>query len=346
MAILVGDQTADDILGTDEDDVIFGDPYTTGNDLGVPEVGGSLTSARGGNDTIESGAGEDWVIGDAWSIGQSGRGGRDVIRGGADDDILHGDARELEEDARGGNDRIFGDGGSDTILGEGAYLQDDAVGGKDFIKGGAGDDVITGDASVVSGQAVGGADKLYGGGGNDTLRGDAIWLADATGGDDLLNGGGGNDTLVGDGHLMYIDAPEGGDDRLYGGNGADYLYGDALTFSQDVIAGDDFLEGGRGADHLWGDARELQVTEGYLSGADTFYFATRSGLDVIHDFEQGKDLIDVSGYAIGGFSDLAIDDDGVDTFVDLGASAGGAAGRNVVTVEGVLDLTADDFAFA
>ena len=39
------------ITGKGEADFIFGDPFTTGNTLGVPEIGGSLSSSdEAGND--------------------------------------------------------------------------------------------------------------------------------------------------------------------------------------------------------------------------------------------------------------------------------------------------------
>jgi Ca2+-binding RTX toxin-like protein len=95
---------------------------------------------------------------------------------------------------------------------------------------------------------------FYGGNRNDKLYGYA--------GNDELNGGSGNDSL-------------------YGGAGNDELYGDA---------GADSLNGGLGKDTMFGGA-----------GADTFVFtlskdssAKGSRADIIKDFEQGFDLIDLS----------------------------------------------------
>jgi hypothetical protein len=85
---------------------------------------------------------------------------------------------------------------------------------------------------------------------------------------------------------------------------------------------------------------------------DRFVFENGSGLDTIFDFEDGRDLIDLTGFAgIAGFGDLSPDHVaqlGADTAVDLGAAAGGAAGVDVLTLAGfaLADLDAADFLFA
>jgi hypothetical protein len=96
---------------------------------------------------------------------------------------------------------------------------------------------------------------------------------------------------------------------------------------------------------MWGDgtATNGDGTAGtVIGGADTFIFATGSGVDMIMDFEDNNDLIDVSGYGFDELSDMIISDDNVDTTIDFG-------GGNMVTLKGVGDssvLTADDFIFA
>ncbi len=80
-----------------------------------------------------------------------------------------------------------------------------------------------------------------------------------------------------------------GRDRILGGVGNDRLFGDA---GGDTLAGNDqndVLTGGAGRDHLYGG-----------QGADRFVFVTpddslpNSRRDVIHDFTQGEDRIDLS----------------------------------------------------
>ncbi|WP_321363410.1 calcium-binding protein [uncultured Celeribacter sp.] len=120
-----------------------------------------------------------------------------------------------------------------------------------------GDDTLLGydGADLINGGS--GADTIYSGAGDDVLRG-----AD---GYDTIDGGGDNDTLYGGNH----------DDILQGGSGNDTLYGQA---------DDDRIDGGLGNDDLYGG-----------TGADTFVLAGTFGDDVIHDFTDGEDLIDLSG---------------------------------------------------
>ncbi len=105
-----------------------------------------------------------------------------------------------------------------------------------------------------------------GGNGSDTLNG--------TSGRDEINAGNGNDTLS-DGN---------GNDSLSGGNGNDNLLGQV---SNDTLVGgsaDDLLDGGFGNDILTGD-----------QGNDTFALAAGNGVDTITDFNDGSDLIRLSG---------------------------------------------------
>ena len=113
--------------------------------------------------------------------------------------------------------------------------------------------------------------------------------------------GSGNDKYVGkngsvDGEVHGEDGRDqltGGasDDVFYGGEGRDVLSG---------LGGDDVLNGGRGVDQLTGGG-----------GEDVFVFGADSGSDIVFDFAQGTDMIDL-----------------IDLEVDF------AAVRAVTTVEG------------
>ena len=99
----------------------------------------------------------------------------------------------------------------------------------------------------------------------------------ASAGNDVVQGGDGNDSVSGGD----------GDDRLFGGDGDDRLVGSS---------GNDILGGGDGADKLTGS-----------SGRDIFIFTdselgtTKLGEhDVITDFQQGTDKIDISALYDGG----------------------------------------------
>src|SRR5262245_48567449 len=62
------------IVGGPNSDIIFGDPFTTGNTVGVVEVGGPLRAGQSGRDSILAGGGDDFVNGDAWAITGTGHG--------------------------------------------------------------------------------------------------------------------------------------------------------------------------------------------------------------------------------------------------------------------------------
>ena len=145
-------------------------------------------------------------------------------------------------------------------------------------------------------------ENLLGTDGNDTLTGDgnANVIAGAEG-NDTINGGDGNDTLWGDcttsacqtlisQNNSSYSLSTGGNDTLNGGAGNDTLYGED---------GDDTIDGGAGADTLTGGA-----------GIDTFVIRAGDGgsnisdADVITDFQDGTDLIGMSGL---NFSDLTIE---------------------------------------
>ena len=217
---------------------------------------------------------------------------------------LVGDALDNFMKGTRGDDWMDGGAGDDTLRGEAG--NDEAYGGagRDIIRGGAGDDVLhgqDGDDIVVSGDR--GNDMVYGQDGDDVLRGGAD--------NDFLDGGAGADRLVGDR----------GDDALQGGAGDDVLIGHF---------GDDFLIGGDGYDRLVGG-----------DGADTFHVQGSQGVDVVADFQQGVDMIDLSFYDIGSFEQVQMRE----------AAAGGVAidlsdqGGETVLVRNVEidDLSAEDF---
>lgn len=128
---------------------------------------------------------------------------------------------------------------------------------------------------------------------------------------DLVDGNGGNDVIV----LGR------GDDVGVGGDGHDVIAGGR---------GMDMLTGGRGNDKLYGGRDE-----------DTFIFNTGDGHDHIIGFEDGVDLIDLSGTGITSFAELegAIHARGNRAEIEISADQS-------IFVQGArLDLTEDDFLF-
>jgi Ca2+-binding RTX toxin-like protein len=101
-------------------------------------------------------------------------------------------------------------------------------------------------------------------------------------GNDMVQGGDGNDIIAGDA----------GNDRLFGDAGNDQLLGGS---------GHDVLAGGAGTDRLTGgDGRDI-----FLFGDSEIGSSKNGAHDVITDFTQGVDLIDISalydGVAFAGF---------------------------------------------
>ena len=91
---------------------------------------------------------------------------------------------------------------------------------------------------------------------------------------DTLTGGIGNDTVQG----------LGSDDVLSGGFGADTIFGGT---------GDDFIFGDEGDDTLNGGEDNDTLTGG--TGADSFLFDGAFGNDTVTDYDDGIDLLDLSG---------------------------------------------------
>ena len=175
------------ISGTADPDFILGDPYTAGAASyfagvpgfeDIPEIGGTLSSGRGGNDHIASLGGfddvnflTDVVYGDAFEINGTGRGGNDRIVGGEGGGYLVGDAELMSGDGRGGNDQIRGGPGYNSLVGDaGSDMSGNARGGNDVLTGGADGNSMYGDAgSLLSDTARGGNDLITGGAARDYL---------------------------------------------------------------------------------------------------------------------------------------------------------------------------------
>ncbi|WP_395660327.1 S8 family serine peptidase [Aestuariivirga sp.] len=186
---------------------------------------------------------------------------------------------------------IEGNNSANTLSGTNATDTINGLGGNDTISGNGGDDTIDGgaDNDTISGNS--GDDTIDGGSGDDTLNGgtnivagDTVSYASATAGVTVTlastisqnTAGAGSDTLSGFENLTGSNH----NDRLTGSTGANVIKG---------VSGDDVITGGRGADILWGG-----------EGSDTFDFnavnesgITTTSRDVIMDFQQGQDRIDL-----------------------------------------------------
>ncbi|MCP5072221.1 MAG: calcium-binding protein [Rhodobacteraceae bacterium] len=175
----------------------------------------------------------------------------------------------------------------------------------DEIHGGDGDDVLKG---------KGGNDTLFGGSNRDDIKGGA--------GDDNVDGGAANDTVYGNA----------GDDVVTGGGGLDLLYGGA---------GNDDLSGGNGNDTIHAGAGDDTLNGG--SGADEFVLTQGAGNNVITDFTNGSDGIDLSAFALSGYSAVsaAATEGAAGVLIDLTALGGAGS----VLIEGftLAQMDASDF---
>ena len=227
------------------------------------------------NDSIIGSSGDDILIG---------FGGDDDLDGQGGDDTLYGLANRDRMDGGTGDDALYGGMGKDDLRGSNGKDRLEGGAGIDNLYGGSENDTVYGNAGTDILRGGKGGDDLIGGNGGDEIKGqrgaDAIYGGL---GDDLLTGGMGKDRLGGG---RQDDVLKGGDqaDLLYGGRGDDALAGGT---------GDDFLGGGGGDDRLNGGiGNDVLVGNG---GADRFqFYSFRNGeRDVIRDFEDGVDLIDI-----------------------------------------------------
>lgn len=287
-------------------------------------------SARGGNDSIVGGDGSynDFLIGDAWAILDNGRGGDDDLVGGLGTQYVSivGDAQnEMRHGALGGDDFLVGSPGDlgtnrNLLIGDTYYMFNCARGGNDTLQGGA---LVTMDVPGIHGM--------------NAMYGDAVDLVDAAlAGNDLLVGGiDATNFMVGDAYQLgsdllvpnaFIplptDAPTGGNDTLVGGAGPgayNLMLGDAVLAYGAVQMGDDVLFSGlNGAqDEMYGDVDPYDIGgTDWLPGYDTFVFEDTNGADIIGDFQDGYDLIQLSITGYPNFASLALSQvDGTNTLI-------------------------------
>ncbi|MGR3759825.1 M10 family metallopeptidase C-terminal domain-containing protein [Roseobacteraceae bacterium NS-SX3] len=156
----------------------------------------------------------------------------------------------------------------DTIIAHGTNIE--------HAIGGGGRDRLIGNALDNRLEGGGRADRISGRGGEDTLLGGS--------GADSLMGGGGHDRLAGGT----------GQDLLAGGNGRDVLLGRRGSDSLEGGNGNDLLHGHRGSDTLDGGAGNDRLAG--MAGADVFVFRGSAGHDTVGDFQEGADILQITGH--------------------------------------------------
>ncbi len=296
----------ENVIGTDHLDSIRGDSGK--NDL----------YGREGNDSLNGGAGDDRLFGEAGDDELWGLTGADLIDGGKGIDIAvywSSDAAVTVNLATG--------------TGQGGHAEGDEITGVENLWGSDHADTLSGDN---------GANRLYGGRGDDELRGNS--------GDDVLEGDLGADRLDGGPGMdmaSYSLSNEGVTVKLgegiIGGGHAD---GDVLVSIEGIQGSryDDVLEGDNGANRLSGGIGDDTLKGN--GGADRFIFEHSNRDDVILDFTDGEDRIDLTGIGLSGFDDLIMSSDSDGVTIHMTTSGGGT-----ILLEGfdIANLDASDFIF-
>lgn len=307
-----GGDAADDTLtsienvtGSDYDDELSGTASANILDGGA---GADTLRGRGGNDI--------YIVDDAADdvIELAGQ-GTDEVRTALAYYEMHANVERLRYTGAGtfeghgneGNNEMYG-GGSEDVLSGGL--------GHDNLLGGGGDDILYGGDGHDTLQGQAGADYMDGGEGSD------IYIVDNV--SDMVDDSGTGATDVDEVYFTYIEdfneytMPIAIEKLRYNSFAGDFVaYGNELDnviqsgAGDDVLSGfggNDELRGGSGDDVLYGDdGSDLLIGQGgadvFVGGsdADVFrigYWDSGVGIDAdtIDDFEQGADVIDISGW--------------------------------------------------
>lgn len=289
----------------------------TGNDEANRLTGNAganiLDGQFGGADTLVGAAGNDTYLVDAEdTIVEVANGGTDTVRAAFSYTL----GANLENLVFLGDEAIDGTGNglANALTGNAANNSLDGGLGNDLLSGGDGGDTLIGGL---------GNDLLSGGDGGDTLIGGL--------GTDQMSGGAGNDTYVVDGGDAIIELSRGGTDTVL--SSASYALGvnlENLTLTGTAAINgtgnslNNALTGNSAANRLAGGAGADTLSGG--DGADVFVFRTSNETsnavgtcDVITDFVQGQDIIDLSAI------DASTKITGNNAFTWLGIGAIGAS---------------------
>lgn len=315
--VLRGGSGADQLFGGAGDDKIYSGK---GNDYADLGEGDDYVRVGGGVEEFHGGAGKDYIsyydstdgvninlatneVSGSWAVNDTISGFESVSGSKTGDDKIHGTSGSNTIKTYGGDDRVYAGKGTDRVeLGSGNdYVR--VGGGKEYFDGGSGKDYISyydskgGIRIDLEADSVSGSWAV-----NDTIKNFESASGSKTGADTML-GTSGSNTLK-----SY-----GGNDKLYGRSGDDKLYGGDGEDRFDGGAGTDLLYGGADADTFHFDHGEdhdiikdfennvdvIQLDNfGFASKDEAFSFATQSGEDVVFDFGDG-DMLTVENATIG-----------------------------------------------
>ncbi len=223
-------------------------------------------------------------------------GGQDTLIGSSAGDVLLGGGGPDSLDGGGGADSLTGGGGDDTVLGgqgNDVLLYSGPSNGLDSVDGGGGFDTIqaTANGTVIGLKDLSGVETITGNGfANVAIQGG--------GGPQLFDFSG--VTLT---DIAFIDGRS-GQDTLIGSSGNDDLRGDAGADSLSGGAGNDTLTGGSGADvFVVANGADTDVLVDFERGRDSLDL---TGISDIADFADldtsGNGVVDASDALAGTFS--------------------------------------------
>lgn len=303
---LYGGTGSDRLNGNEGDDLLQGhqgaDQITggTGNDTLHGHDGFDVLYGDAGSDLIQGGQDDDWLFGGDGADTLEGGNGRDVLNGGEGADVLNGGDGILDVANYEGSSAAVTIN-LETGAASGGDAEGDTITNIENLVGSSHSDSLTGNWADNIIEGGDGADVIYGGAGHDAIDGGTWWdTIHAGDGNDIVWGGDGRDTVsLGNGNDVFFDNGQTGSnahDNVDGGAGNDTINGGGGNDTFIGGAGDDAISGAAGNDTLTGGA-----------GADVFQFNTniKLGADVITDFEQGVDLLEMTGVTFGDLNFVA-----------------------------------------
>lgn len=301
-------KSAAQIVGNDLANKIYADSKGStlngkgGNDILYGGAGVNNFKGGAGNDTLSGGDGNDVLSGEGDNDSLSGGNGNDQLVGGTDNDTLLGDA---------GNDKLYGQSGDDFIRGGT---------GKDLLSGGDGNDTLWGESGDDTLTGGNGSDLFICAAGNDTITdytsedrislGGAISQTSVSGANVLITVGSNTLTVKNAKgkklNLIYAAGNE--NSTIIGGltltnkNSAavtipsymEFASAESRTTAIQITGNklNNTIYGGSGNDSLWGGTGD-DVLKGN-AGADTFFYASGEGKDIIYGFGN-DDLLQITG---------------------------------------------------
>jgi len=355
--ILNGGTGNDQLQGSGGADSYFGgtgtDEVRYNNSGAAVNVNLSNGFASGGDadgdtfDSIENLVGsqfDDTLFGDGGINRLEGFLGDDTLKGGGGADVLWGglgfDTASYFDSAVGVDARLFSTGSGGTAEGDtmiyiegitGSFFNDTLIGGGASVtlNGNDGDDILfdySANATLIGGL---GNDFLQGGIGGDAYDGglgiDTVSFANAVGAvtANLATGTGSGNDAAGDTYT--------GVENLIGSANSDTFIGDGNDNNLNGQGGVDFLMGGLGNDTLTGGG-----------GIDLFqYDATVWGFDIVTDFENGTDFIDLRGSGLT-FTDFTEVNTGPGMRLDYTDGGGTLSTISLLGIS-IADIDAGDF---